>query len=197
LAVIHEFQTNEDSACCVVEEVGLRQSCSVQTIAMQPPSGLSIRLFWRNFLANNHLVPLFVSRVTPKSSPLPPVAGVSFDAATGVLNTTGADVDKLASSSEMNSHALEILNNSGIPVLGQLSYNMSVALAEQHVGSQASGWSTLDCLHHCQGGIPQVQRCSTNLFWWHIIYHYLALTKELHSCVRCLDFNVFRARACV
>ena len=84
------------------------------------------------------------------------LAGASYDPLTGALNTTGARVDKHASSSEMNSNTLRILRGSGIAVLGQQSYNMSVALAEQHVGDMVRGWSNLDCLHFCQGGIPQV-----------------------------------------
>ena len=79
------------------------------------------------------------------------LAGVAFDPKTGALNK---ERDDIVSGGWFNEDAQRILaeTNSGIPVLGGLSSNMSIAFAGQHHGTHTTGWTDLDCLHFCQGG---------------------------------------------
>ena len=85
--------------------------------------------------------------------------GVQLNPTTGHLNMSGSTsldaaqrrLDDVVSGMWHNQEAEKILKDSGIPMLGSLSSNMSIALVDQHIGNKTS-WTDLDCLHQCQGG---------------------------------------------
>jgi hypothetical protein len=66
-----------------------------------------------------------------------------------------SSVDSILSGTRLNKDMRSGLAGSSIPIIGALSYNMSVAMYQQHVGMRMS--SELDCLHYCSPGLPQVR----------------------------------------
>ena len=114
-------------------------------------------------------------------SPLfPPGPGISLDPATQALSMDNRTYtlihENLQSSMQFKQRAKATLEAAGIPVLGDLSYNISLVMEEQHLGMMPStskgGGQTLDCLHFCQPGGSQ------NLEWW--------VTKPGMECARML-----------
>ena len=87
-------------------------------------------------------------------------ADLSYERITGAVavNFSGPTpllVNALRALIPLNLDAIALLAGSGIPVLGGLSYNMSLALHQMHVGHMASR-AELDCQHYCSPGIPEV-----------------------------------------
>jgi len=92
-----------------------------------------------------------------------PYKGVSLDPVTAQLMTSGSTLRDLSSNSytslQFKNYAEDTLARAGIPVLGDLSYNMSMVLEEQHVGmmpDKRNSAGYLDCIHYCHPGLPEV-----------------------------------------
>jgi hypothetical protein len=97
---------------------------------------------------------------------LPPL-GVSLDPASQQLTMSNQTQQQLhdnpQTALQFKTSAQSTLAAAGIPVLGDLSYKMSLVMEEQHLGkvvrsARPGANHTVDCLHFCQPGSAREQQ---------------------------------------